>query len=79
MTTKNGYLAYPTNKPPTEDYYLVSVNPALILKLGLAPSPDILIAKYKIATQEWTVVLGMSGMGLGNINQEVISWRELPR
>lgn len=79
MTIINAYLDYPANKPKRDDYYLVSIKQALILRLGLAPGPSILIARYNPATQEWTTVLGMSSIGLGDIRAEVISWRDLPR
>jgi hypothetical protein len=78
MTINNGYFDYPKTKPTADDYYLVSVKQALILKLGLAPSPLILIAKYNLLTQEWAAVLGMTSQGLGNINSQVIGWRDLP-
>jgi hypothetical protein len=73
----NGYHDYPSNKPPKDDHYLISVKPALILKLGLSPSPPILIARYNPPTQEWKTVLGMS-MELGDISNDVIAWHDLP-
>ena len=76
--TNVSYLDYPANKPQEDGYYLVSVKQALILKLGLAPSPSILIARYKSGTQEWTPILGTIAVGLGNIENEVISWHSLP-
>lgn len=79
MTQTNGYHDYPANKPQKDDYYLVSVKSPLHLRLGLSPSPAILIAKFNSVTQEWTATLGISSVVLGNIADDVISWRELPR
>jgi len=49
------------------------------LKIGLSPSPDVLIARYNQANREWTTVFGSSGVGLGNIASDVLAWRELPK
>lgn len=79
MKSNNGYYDYPKNKPSKDDYYLVSVSPTCIIDLGLPPSPLILIARYNPATVEWTAILGISSTGLGNIANEIISWRDLPQ
>ena len=79
MTKNNGYLDYPTNQPPKDDYYLVLVKQTLILKLGLAPSPSILIARYNRTAQEWTTVLGGTSVGVGDIGNDIISWCSLPK
>jgi len=78
MATNNEYLAYPKNIPPKDSFYLVSVKPELIMKLGLTPGPPVLIAKYNLVKNEWTAILGLASAGLGNIGDDVIFWRDLP-
>ena len=79
MTPPNGFLNYPANKPSKDGYYLVTVKSQLINKLGLQPSPSQLIVKFNCVSNEWTSILGMTSMGVGNIEKDVISWMELPQ
>lgn len=78
MTQPNEYHDYPANKPPKDGYYLVSIKRLFLSRIGLNPSPEVLIAQYSQANQEWTTVLGLSSIGVGNIASDVLAWCELP-
>jgi hypothetical protein len=70
---------YSSIKPSHDGFYLISVKESLILKLGLMPSPPILIARYTSATNQWQLLLGETGIGYDDLAHDIISWCEIPR